>query len=238
MIVTKEIDYRVGDTVCRGFLAYNDQYAEPLPGILVAHDWGGRGAGACNKARQLAELGYVAFALDMYGDARLGHDKVEKRALLTSLLTERRGRLIARVDAALATLRGCEQVDGSRVAAIGYCFGGLCVLDLIRSGADLKGVVSFHGMLTSPEGMDWTPLNTKVLVFHGYDDPLVKPAQVDEFAREMTARGVDWQVHLYGLTAHSFTDPLANDDEMGLHYNPVADRRSWESTVDFLRELF
>lgn len=234
--MTEEIDYKDGETLCRGFIAYNERALKPMPCVMVAHDWGGRGESVCNKASQLAQLGYVGFAIDMYGQAQVGHNKAEKRALLTPLMENREG-LLERIRAALNTAVQLPQVDKSRIAGIGYCFGGLCVLDLIRSGASVKGVISFHGLLTAPEGSVNTPLNTKALILHGYDDPLVKPEQIGLFATEMTERKVDWQIHLYGLTEHSFTDPTANDDEMGLHYNEAADRRSWKSSLDFLKEV-
>lgn len=203
---------------------------------MVAHDWGGCGEAVCDKAIQLASMGYVGFAIDMYGQAQLGYDKAERRALMTPLMQNRQ-KLAARITAAFNHLTQLPQIDKDKIAAIGYCFGGLCVLDLARSGADVKGVVSFHGLLSAPEGAIKTHLNTKILVLHGYDDPLVPPDQIEQFAAEMNERKVDWQVHMYGLVQHSFTNPQANDDEMGLHYNERADLRSWESTASFLREV-
>ncbi len=235
MIITDEISYQVDKTIYRGFVAY-PEVAVSRPAILIAPDWGGRGEDACNKARQLAELGYVGFALDMYGQARVVEDKTEKRALMTPLMDDRL-KLMQIIKAAFDTVAALPQVNKEKVAAIGYCFGGLCVLDLARMGAAVKGVVSFHGVLKAPQHTRNAPIKAKVLVLHGYDDPLVKPEQVELFAQEMTARQVDWQIHLYGLTAHSFTNPLANDDEMGLHYNPVADKRSWQTTLAFLEEI-
>jgi len=237
MIITKPINYNDGDTVCCGFIAYDNSISKKSPCVMVAHDWEGCSEAMCNKAIQLASMGYVGFALDMYGEAKLGADKVERRALLTPFMQDRH-MLKARVTAAFNLVQHLPQVDHTQIAAIGYCFGGLCVLDLARSGADVKGVVSFHGLLSAPEGSVNTPLNTKVLILHGYDDPLVKPDEIIQFANEMNERKVDWQVHMYGLVQHSFTNPKANDDEMGLHYNQTADLRSWVSTELFLQELF
>ena len=236
MIVTEQIDYSDGETVCRGFIAYDDNSIKKLPAVMVAHDWGGRSDTFCNKAIQLASMGYVGFAIDMYGQAQIGHDKAQRRALLTPLMQDRQ-KIGRRISAAFNQLTQLPQINRDKIAAIGYCFGGLCVLDLARSGADVKGVVSFHGLLSAPEGASETPLNSKILILHGYDDPLVKPDQVEHFAREMNKRKVDWQVHMYGLVQHSFANPEANDDEMGLHYNERADRRSWQSTESFLREV-
>lgn len=237
MIVTDEITYNDTNTICRGFIAYNKDGFLPRPAVMVAHDWGGRGNDACNKAIQLAQLGYVGFAIDMYGQARLAFEKPEKRALMTPFMNDRR-MLIKRINSAFNVLTELPHVDKKNIAAIGYCFGGLCVLDLARSGAAVKGVVSFHGVLKAPEEELYTPTTAKILVLHGYDDPLVKPEQVNQFAVEMTARKADWQIHLYGNTAHSFTNPLANDDEMGLHYSELADQRSWQTTEAFLKEIF
>lgn len=234
---TDELIYTDADAVCRGFIAYNQDCLAPRPAVMVAHDWGGRGEDACHKARQLASQGYVGFALDMYGLAQTAVDKADKRALMTPLLNDR-STLVNRIKAAFKVLAELPQVDQKNIAAIGYCFGGLCVLDLARAGTELKAVVSFHGVLYAPADATEQPIKAKILVLHGYDDPLVKPEQLNQFAQEMTARKADWQVHVYGGTAHSFTNPLANDDEMGLHYNAQADSRSWQSTLAFLSEVF
>lgn len=237
MIETQEISYVDGETICRGFIAYDNEEPVPLPCVMIAPDWGGRSEEVCKKAIKLAAMGYAGFAIDMYGQAKLGKTKEEKRALM-SPLRENRAALASRILAAFNTAANLPQIDSRKIAALGYCFGGLCVLDLARTAANVKGVVSFHGLLTAPEEAAFTPIPAKILVLHGYDDPLVQPAEVDHFTVEMTARKADWQVHLYGLTAHSFTDPQANDDEMGLHYNASADHRSWQSTMQFLQEIF
>ena len=237
MIVTKELEYKDGEAVCRGFIAYDGSLPQPLPAVMVVHDWVGRSDSFCRKARQLAATGYVGFAVDMYGQARTGVDKTERRALMAPLMQDR-AKLAARINAAFDVLAQLPCVDKANIAAIGYCFGGLCVLDLARSQADVKGVVCFHGLLTSPDHSNNQPINSKILILHGYDDPLVKPDQISHIAEEMNERNADWQIHMYGHTQHSFTNPEANDDEMGLHYSQSADNRSWITTLDFLRELF
>lgn len=237
MIVTKELEYKDGETVCKGFIAYNNAISKPMPGVMVVHDWVGRSESTCNKARQLADMGYVGFAVDMYGQARLGSDKAERRALMAPMMQDRR-KLANRINAAFTMLSQLTFIDKTKIAAIGYCFGGLCVLDLARAGADVKGVVCFHGLLTPPVNALNQPLNTRILILHGYDDPLVKPDQILLFTNEMNERKADWQIHMYGHTQHSFTNPEANDDAMGLHYDARADYRSWISTQDFLREIF
>jgi dienelactone hydrolase len=237
MIITKEIDYQHDDTVCRGFVAYDDGCAQPMPCVLIAHDWSGRSDRACDKAKQLAQLGYVGFALDMYGQARTGEDNDQRNALMRPILEDRQ-QLGARMVAAFNCAKTLPEVDENKISAIGYCFGGLCVLDLVRLGVNMKGAISFHGLLYAPEVSKNTPINTKILVLHGYDDLLVKPDQVQQFATEMDARHADWQVHMYGHTEHSFTNPEAHDPEMGLLYNALADRRSWQSAKAFLAEVF
>lgn len=236
MIKTDELNYKDADTLCRGFIAYPTDSISPTPAVLIAPDWGGRGDDACNKAIELARMGYIGFAIDMYGQAQCPFDNEARRALMTPLVNDRK-KLIYRIKSAFDVLTNLVQVDNTKIAAIGYCFGGLCVLDLARSGADIKAAVSFHGLLL-PNGDVLSPIKSKILVLHGYDDPLVKPDQVSQFALEMTTRKADWQVHLYGGTAHSFTNPLANDPTMGLHYNKQSDMRSWQSTENFLKEVF
>lgn len=236
-MVECEIEYRERDTLFKGFVSYDEAGVGPRPAVMVLPDWGGRGPAACDKARQLAGLGYLGFAADMYGEARLGRDEVEKRALMTPM-REDRGLLAARVLAAYGALSALDTVDSARIAAIGYCFGGLVVLDLARAGAEVRGVVSLHGLLTDrPEGMPEPEIRSKVLVLHGYDDPLVPPEQVVDFAGEMTRKRVDWQIHMYGMTTHSFSNPMAASPEAGMLYSATADRRSWQTTVDFLSEV-
>ena len=237
MLQTEEIEYQVGDTLCRGFLAYDKSQASHKPCVMIAHDWSGRSDTFCNKAKQLAAKGYVGFAIDMYGNATLGHTNDEKKALLSPIL-EQRKQVTTRMLAAFKTATTLPQVDSSKIAAIGYCFGGLCVLDLARSGADVKGVISFHGILSPPESAVCEKIRSKVLVLHGYDDPMVPPAQVNQFANEMTTKKADWQIHMYGHTKHSFTNPEANDATLGLHYNEKADRRSWMNAELFFNEIF
>jgi dienelactone hydrolase len=233
---TEEINYRDGDVECVGYLARPDG-DRAVPGVLLAHDWSGRGEFVCAKARAVAELGYAGFALDVYGGARLGAGPEENGALMQPLLDDRvalRERLLAGVAAAGAQ----TGVDGDRLAAMGYCFGGLCVLDLARAGAALRGVISNHGLLIGADAIENAEIRAKVLVLHGHADPMVPPEQVLAFEEEMTAAGADWQVHAYGHTYHAFTNPEANDVDFGTVYNADADRRSWETTVNFLRECF
>ena len=153
------------------------------------------------------------------------------------LLADRR-LLRQRIRAALDTLVAMEEVDNTRIAVMGFCFGGLCALDLARSGADIVGAASFHGILKKPDDLGIHPIQAKVLVMHGYDDPMVRPADIEAFCAEMTTADVDWQVHMYGHTQHAFTNPQAHDVEHGLMYDAMATRRSMQLLVDFLEEIF
>lgn len=235
-MASRLIDYSCGNVTLQGYFSCPDTGGAPRPAVLVCHAWGGRDAFSEARADELAAMGYAALALDVYGKGVQGSSVEENQALMAPFL-EDRARLRAHLLAALDTVRAQPEVDSSRVAAVGYCFGGLCVLDMARSGADLRGVVSFHGLLHPPEGLATEGIHSRVLVLHGHDDPMVPPEQVLAFEQEMTAANVDWQLHAYGGTCHSFTNPDANSPEMGAAYNPAAARRSWRSMQDFLAEV-
>jgi dienelactone hydrolase len=237
MLQTKKIAYQDGKTQLEGYYAIDDSISGKRPAILIAHDWSGRNDFACHKAEKLAELGYIGFALDMYGKDIIGETKEEKTALIQPLINDRI-LLAQRMFCALETLKKLEYVDATRIAAIGFCFGGLCVLDLARGGADIRGVVSFHGLLFSPPNQKTEKIKAKILAFHGHDDPMVPVAQVMAFQDEMTVANVDWQIHVYGGTMHGFTNPKAHDPGFGTVFNSIADKRSWISMQDFFKEIF
>lgn len=220
-----------------GFLAYDNQINTPRPAVIVAHDWSGRNDFACQKARMLAEMGYVGFASDVYGQGCQGVTNDEKMALMQPLVADR-AMLRDRLRAAYDTVASLPEVDKTRIAIIGFCFGGLCALDLARSGVDLKGTVSFHGLLNKPEGVTEESIKAKILVLHGYDDPMVQPEQVTAFCKEMTDAKADWQVHMYGNVQHAFTNPQAHDTQSGLVFNSLAAQRSWQAMSHFLQEIF
>lgn len=235
-ICTRTIDYSHDGVLLEAVLAWDDTTLAPRPAVMVSHAWGGRDEFAVNKASALADLGYVGFALDLYGKGVLGSGP-EENAKLMGPLMENRALLQARLLTALDTVRQQPEVDAHRIAAIGYCFGGLCVLDLARSGADIKGVVSFHGLLTPPGNLAGQRISAKALVLHGYDDPMATPEQMLGLAEELTQAGCDWQIHAYGGTVHAFTNPKANDPSFGTVYREIADHRSWQSMGNFLEEV-
>lgn len=235
-IQTRPIEYVHNGVVLEGFFAWDNTADAPRPGVLVSHAWAGRDEFARDKAVALAELGYAGFALDMYGKGIVGSGTEENARLMAPFMDDR-ALLQSRQIAALDTLKAQPEVDPRRTAAIGFCFGGLCVLDLARSGAFLQGVVSFHGLFTPPGNAGANPIKAKVLALHGYDDPMATPEQLLGLANELTQAGADWQIHAYGGTVHAFTNPRANDPAFGTVYQPTADRRSWQSMRNFLSEV-
>ena len=232
---TEEIHYKVNDNNMLGFIAYPDSNSNS-PLVLIVHTWAGKDSFVHDRARDLATLGYTAMAVDMYGEGRVGVDASENEALMTPLISNRDD-LKERILGALETGRSLEGVDSTKVAAIGYCFGGLVVLDLARSGADVNGVVSFHGLLM-PSSVSDKGIRSKVLVLHGERDPMVPLEMVDGFQKEMTDVNADWQLHSYGGAYHAFTNPDANDPALGTQYNQDADKRSWRSMLNFFDEIF
>lgn len=234
---TEDIDYRDGSVVCRGVIAYDDTADGKRPGVLVFHEGLGLGDHIINRAKRIAKLGYAALAADMFGDRRQARDLEDMRALVGDLRSEPM-RLRARARAALATLVSRPQVDASRLCAIGFCFGGSVVLELARDGADLKAVVSFHGVLATKAPAAPGAVKAGVLVLTGANDPLAPPDHVAGFENEMRAAGVrDWQVITYGNTQHAFTNPGADGSFLpGTFYNEQSDRRSWAAMTAFLEE--
>lgn len=237
-IRTRDVAYADGDTVLEGYLAWDDAVEGPRPGVLVAHAWKGLGDYEKRRARELARLGYAAFALDLYGEGVRPQTSAEA-GRLAGLYRGDRPLMRRRAKAGLKALAEQPQSDDARLAAIGYCFGGTVVLELARSGAAVAGVVSFHGGLDTPTPQDAKQIRGKVLVLHGADDPHVPPDQVAAFEKEMRGAGVDWQMVSYGGAVHAFSDPGAGaDPSSGAAYDEKADRRSWEAMKAFFAEIF
>jgi dienelactone hydrolase len=236
-IVSNTISYMDGDVVLEAFFAFDDAISARRPAVLVSHAWAGRDQFANDKAKKLAELGYVGFALDMYGKDVLGENPEQNMKLMQPFMYDR-AMLQQRIHAALFAVKRLPWVDDSKIAAMGFCFGGLCVLDLARTGVELKGVVSFHGLLDTANNTQGNKIKAKVLALHGFDDPMVLPHKTVDFQNEMTNAGADWQLHSYGQTMHAFTNPVANNPDFGTVYQADADRRSWLAMQNFFTEIF
>ena len=238
-IQSKAIEYKDGDAVLEGYLVYDDAIKGKAPGVLVVHEWMGLGAYEKGRAEQLAALGYVAFAADIYGKGIRPKDGKEAGEFAGKYRSGDRKVLRSRVNAALDVFKKQPMVDTTKTAAIGYCFGGTTVLELARSGADTLGVVSFHGGLATSMPTDAKNIKGRVLALHGGDDPFVKAEEVLAFQDEMRKAGVDWQFVSYGNAVHSFSNPAAgNDNSKGAAYNEKADKRSWEAMRKFFKEIF
>ena len=236
-IHTETVPYKCGDVTLKGYLAYDDTTTAKRPGVLVAPEWWGLNDYARMRAEKVAGLGYVALAIDLYGDGKTttSFDEATKLsgALRGTPLMRERAR------AAFDVLAKNPLVDPARIAAIGYCFGGTTVLELAYSGAPLKGVVTFHGGLTTPTPEDVANIKAKFLILHGADDTFETPEQIAAFQDAMRKGAFDWQMVYFGGAVHSFTNPNSNSYNMkGVGYNEKADKRSWEYMKTFLSELF
>ena len=231
---TETVNYQAADIELKGYLAFPDEEKAPL--VLIAHTWAGKDDFVHERAEDLAALGYVGFAVDMYGNGKVGSNTEENQSLMAPLLSDRNV-LKDRITSALNFGKSLPGVDPNKVAAIGYCLGGLVVLDLARSGENFQGLVSFHGLLMGSD-ISEKGIQAKILVLHGERDPMVPSDMVDAFQKEMTKARADWQLHSYGGTYHAFTKPGANDPNLGTQYNKSAAERSWKSMQNFFEEIF
>jgi dienelactone hydrolase len=236
-IDTRAVSYTQGSTALEGWLAAPKEASGKLPAVLLIHDWMGVASYSKSRTEQLAGLGYVVLAADIYGKSvRPGDPKAASEQ--AGIYKNDRALFRQRLLAGLEELKKQPNVDPTRIAAIGYCFGGTGVLELARAGADVKGVVSFHGGLDSPTPADGKNIKAKVLILHGADDPFVKPEGISAMISEFNAAKVDWQMTSYSGAVHSFTQKAAGDDNSkGAAYNALADKRSWRALQDFLNEV-
>ncbi len=236
-ITTEHITYTIDGQTYDGFLA-KPESPGPLPLVVIAHAWGGLQDNEISKANLVAEkLGYAAFAMDVYGKGRRGDGPAECEALMTPLVNDR-AELQARLNGSLAFAKQLPGIDVTRVAAIGYCFGGLSVLDMARMNMDILGVCSFHGLLGAPDNAGSAPIKPKILIQHGWKDPMAPPDTVIAIGEELGARGADWQLHAHGTAVHAFTTQGANMPDFGTVYEATADTRSFKALENFLAELF
>ncbi len=237
----KAVEYKAGDTVLKGYMAWDDANTKPHPGILVVHEWWGHNGYSRKRAEMLAGLGYTALALDMYGDGKQASHP-DDAGKFSGAVRKNMDVAEARFNAALDLLKQQPNVDSTQLAAIGYCFGGGLVLELARRGLDIDAVASFHGSLGTQVPVQKGDVKTRIAVFNGADDPMSKPAQVIAFKEEMDKAGVDYLFVDYPGAKHSFTSPEA--DELGkkfglpLQYNAEADKDSWAQMLVFLKESF
>jgi dienelactone hydrolase len=235
---SETVDYKQGDTALQGYLVYDDAISGKRPGVLVVHEWWGLNDYPKHRADMLAQLGYVAFACDIYGGGKHTTSMDSARSWATAMY-QNQDLLRQRVMAGLDELKKSPMCDPTKIAAIGYCFGGHTALELARAGAPILGVVSFHGTLATNNPDDAKNIKGKILVCTGADDPNVKPEAVTAFEDEMRKAGVDYQVVAYGGAVHAFTNPAAgNDNSKGMAYNEKADQRSWQAMKDFFTEVF
>lgn len=236
-IQTKILEYRDGNVVLEGLMAWDDAVTN-APGVLVVHQWTGRTEYEEGRAKQLAKMGYVAFALDNYGKGVRPNNPQDAGKVAGTYKSDR-GLYRRRLQLGLDQLRMHSTVDSKKIAAIGYCFGGTGVLELARSGADIQGVVSFHGGLDSLNPDEARKIKAKVLICHGADDPLVPTQDIEAMKKEFADADVDWQMIYYSEAVHSFTQPMAGSDKSrGVAYQELADKRSWQAMNNFFGELF
>jgi len=236
-----EVSYQAEGTTLKGYLARNPQLKSPHPGVLVVHEWWGHNAYARKRAEMLAELGYTALAVDMYGDGKQA-DHPKDAGAFAGAVRKNLPLARARFEAALKLLQQQPDVIPTQIAAIGYCFGGGIVLEMARAGEPLKGVASFHGSLGTSHPARKGEVKARVAVFNGADDPFTKPEQIEAFKKEMEAAGVDYSFVNYPGAKHSFTNPEADTFgkkfNLPLAYNARADQQSWQAMQTFFKEIF
>jgi len=237
-IKKQTIEYKDGDTVMEGYFVYDDAIEGKRPGVVVVHDWMGFGPYANGRAEQLAQLGYAALAVDIYGKGVRPKNQ-DEAGTQAGIYKDDRSLMRERARSGLQALLDQAVVDPEHVAAMGYCFGGTVALEMARAGMPLKGVVTFHGGLSTPMPADKGDIKAKVLTLHGADDPFVLSGEVADFQKEMNSAGADWQMVYYSGAVHSFTHlDAGNDNSKGAAYNEKADKRSWEAMKVFFDELF
>jgi dienelactone hydrolase len=237
----KEVNYQANGTTLKGYIVYDDAFKGKRPAVLVVHEWWGQNEYARKRARMLAELGYTALAVDMYGDGKMA-DHPDEAGKFAAEVSKNMPMAKARFEAGMQLLRNQETVDANEMAAIGYCFGGSVVLNMARMGEDLKGVASFHGGLDTDHPAQSGKIKARIVSFTGEADPMIGADNVATFKKEMEGAGANFRVVTYPGAKHGFTNPEA--DELGkrfnlpLAYNAAADKDSWEQVKTFLREIF
>jgi dienelactone hydrolase len=237
MIVKETFNYVFENSIFEGIIVYNSSLTSPVPAVMVFHTWMGQSAFEVQKAEDLANLGYVALAVDMYGVNRRANNADEASILMHECVDDR-ALLFNRARAAYNALYSHKKVDNTKISAIGFCFGGKCVLDLARGGLPLCGVVSFHGIYDAPNTINNIPIQASILVLHGWEDPLASPDALVKLGKELTQKKADWQILAFGNTGHAFTNPNANSHAEGMYFVQRSNDRSWLAMNLFLKEVF
>ncbi len=235
-VTTRAVEHTQDGQTFDSLLVCDDGRGPKQPLVLVFHAWNGRSPEQEEFAKRLTEWGYAGLAVDLFGKGKRGQTPAECQALITPLMQDR-GLLRKRLLGILEVAQGLPEIEASQISAIGFCFGGLCALDLARAGAAVKGVASFHGLFT-PTGLPTGNIQAKISAFHGWDDPFAPPDQVVALGQELTAAGADWQLHVYGATVHGFMNESANNPQMGIVYNAKSAGRAWSELQLFLKEAF
>jgi len=239
-LIEDNVSYSADGTDMKGYVVYSDSIQGKRPAVLVVHEWWGLNDYPKSRAKQLAQMGYIAMAVDMYGNGQTGANPDEAMKLAGPFYQNPQ-LAKTRLDAAIAKLKTYEQTDTSRIAAIGYCYGGFVVLNAAKLGADLKGVVSFHGGL-SGVAPDKNKLKAQILVCHGEADKFVSPAEVSTFKKQMDSVGANYNFKSYPNATHAFTNPESTENgkkfKMPIEYNAEADRNSWEDMKAFFGKIF
>ncbi len=237
-ITSADFGFDIDGQLFDGYVCWDDEIEGARPGILVAPTYAGLTDFEKGKASELAAAGYVGFAIDLYGRGRQRTTSADLFKLMDELETDR-PLLASRINHALDALKLHPMVTASRTGAIGFCFGGKCVLDLARSGAETRGVVSLHGVFDPPPTNDSEerPVVASILVLHGYDDPMSPPQSLAQLSEELKRTAEDWEVIAYGGTLHSFTNPAASAPERGVQYHQRSNQRAWTRMLDFLKEV-
>jgi dienelactone hydrolase len=237
-IQTKTITYKAGSVECKGFLAWDDAKEGKRPGVLVVHEWWGLNDYARDRARQLASEGYIAFAADMYGDGKTT-EHPQEAGKMAAAVRQNGEEWVSRAKASLEVLKSQPQCDSSKLAAIGYCFGGSTALQLAFSGADIKAAASFHGALMVPKPEQVRQTKATLLICHGAQDSFIPEDTIQKFRAALDAEGADWEMVYYAGARHSFTvkdaDKVGNE---GMKYDAEADHRSWSRLLALLDEKF
>lgn len=235
---TEFVEYQLNNLTMQSFVARNTSTTlQPI--VLIVHDWSGNREHMHERAKYFAEQDFVGFSVDLYGKDRRGSDtdKSINQQLMGEVM-HNRAVIVQRLQAALDVARKLPNVDTKKVLVLGFCFGGLCALDFARSGADVTAVVSIHGLFVKPETTHSPKITAKILALHGYADKMVTPNLLAEFQEELTSRGADWQLHVFGNAMHAFTNPKAHDDEFGLKFNAAADTMTWAIVKSYTEAIF